>query len=541
METKSDLETSASEANQGKNIILFADGTGNRGGYSPESNVYSLYQAIDIHDPDLPQLIFYDNGVGTSKNKYLRALGAAVGIGFTENVLDLYISLARVYEPGDHVYLFGFSRGAATVRALAGFFAHAGLVDGRELDEDELRDAVDEALTVYRKRGRKPPELPEPHVDEAGAPNHGAIEVHLIGVWDTVSALGFPQNWNILGVGFLIFNYLFKILGRVSDVFFPHRFWDYELNPRVRHAYHALALDDERQSFLPMIWDENRSPDTEVEQVWFAGAHSNVGGGYGRDGLSDLALRWMMLRAQNAGGHELLYRDGALEDLRGDENQHGRLYNSRDGFAIYYRYHPREVDRLSEGLLRDRPRVHSSVFSRMKYRTANYTTGHLPHEFEITESEADAEPVACRAAEEEGTWQRLRQRVRRPEFVRKFLYMLFLEFSLGVLIAALYFWRNPPDGDLAFAGRQGAVWSSARWILDKIAAFLDWLTPAMLEGLVDFAVRLHPQYLLAALLFLLALRTIRSVAWNRGRRAREEMRRVVLEQVKPRRSDHRSA
>lgn len=112
----------------GRNIVLCADGTGNKGGYTPDSKVYKMYHAVDIHDADNPQAIYYDNGVGTAQNKILRALGGAVGFGFATNVRDLYQYLARKYEPGDglsggntspdKVYLFGFSRGAATIRGL---------------------------------------------------------------------------------------------------------------------------------------------------------------------------------------------------------------------------------------------------------------------------------------------------------------------------------------------------------------------------------------------------------------------------------------
>ena len=116
---------------KGKNIILFADGTGNKGGYTPSSNVYKLYHAIDLHSPDKKQITFYDNGVGTSTNKYLRGVGGAFGFGFETNVKDLYEFLARNYDPGDDVYIFGFSRGAATVRAFNGFMAHSGLINGR--------------------------------------------------------------------------------------------------------------------------------------------------------------------------------------------------------------------------------------------------------------------------------------------------------------------------------------------------------------------------------------------------------------------------
>jgi uncharacterized protein (DUF2235 family) len=107
----------------GKNIILCADGTGNRGGETPDTNVYRMYHAVDLHKPERgqTQITFYDNGVGTSTNKYIRAVSGALGFDFGQNVRDLYEFLARNYNAGDIVYLFGFSRGAATVRAFGGY------------------------------------------------------------------------------------------------------------------------------------------------------------------------------------------------------------------------------------------------------------------------------------------------------------------------------------------------------------------------------------------------------------------------------------
>ena len=128
-----------------KRLIVCADGTGNRGVYTPDSNVYKIYNAIDIHDDANPQIKFYDNGVGTSKNKFWRGLSGAFGFGFGHNVCDLYEFLARNYESGDDVFLFGFSRGAFTVRALAGMLHKCGLL------EKGSNNLIPYASRVYRK------------------------------------------------------------------------------------------------------------------------------------------------------------------------------------------------------------------------------------------------------------------------------------------------------------------------------------------------------------------------------------------------------
>ena len=139
-----------------KNIILCSDGTGNKGGAGEDSNVFKLYQAVDIHDHKKTQITYYDNGVGTSSNRYWKSFTAAFGWGFEANVCDLYEELARNYNPGDRIYLFGFSRGAATIRAFTGFIDACGLLNrfnnsGKLKDEALFQQQLDEAIKAYRK------------------------------------------------------------------------------------------------------------------------------------------------------------------------------------------------------------------------------------------------------------------------------------------------------------------------------------------------------------------------------------------------------
>ncbi|MCB9504488.1 MAG: DUF2235 domain-containing protein, partial [Deferribacteres bacterium] len=138
-----------------KNIILCADGTGNKGGYSPDSNVYKMYKSVEIHDEGNPQIKFYDNGVGTGDNKIWRALSGAFGFGFKRNVCDLYAFLARNYEPGDRIYLFGFSRGAATIRAFSGFLHACGLMkstdqNGKSISDEKIDQYMHDAYKAYK-------------------------------------------------------------------------------------------------------------------------------------------------------------------------------------------------------------------------------------------------------------------------------------------------------------------------------------------------------------------------------------------------------
>ena len=222
----------------GTNIVLCSDGTGNSTIKNRGTNVYKVYEAVDIVPSagEARQIAFYDDGVGTGSTRYLRAFGGAFGFGFARNLRDLYMSLARVYQPGDSIYLFGFSRGAYTVRGVAGLIATCGIVSGSSLSEDELRRAVNAAYRVYRlgyrpdtERNRadaraRAEEFRREHVVyEPGAP----VRIAFIGVWDTVGAVGFPDG-----------TWPKRILWVLSGYRVPW-FKNYHLSPIVDRACHA--------------------------------------------------------------------------------------------------------------------------------------------------------------------------------------------------------------------------------------------------------------------------------------------------------------
>ena len=369
-----------------KNIILCADGTGNKGGYTPDSNVYKMYNAIEIHDASVSQYTFYDNGVGTSTNKYWRAITGAVGIGIKHNIIDLYSFLALHYKKGDQVYLFGFSRGAATIRGFCGFIKTVGLVNAEGLSDEQLKAYAQDAFDAYESHKKDEEKAVKFRTHRY---SHGIIDIHFVGVWDTVSALGFPKRTDRMGITLNVLSLVFKGLEKLSNIIWPHLFYDFELSENIKHAYQALAIDDERTAFWPRVWDEvksKRSADN-VEQVWFSGMHSNVGGGYERQGMANVALHWMMLRAKK---HGMVFKPGIEDEVYQDSNIHGRLYNSRDGLAIYYRYHPRQIKKLCENKLLNNIKLHSSTLERLKKRTANYTPVVLPAIFDVVDSASGA-------------------------------------------------------------------------------------------------------------------------------------------------------
>ena len=324
-----------------KNIIICSDGTGNTAVKGRGTNVFKLYEAVDVaghlsDSSNYEQVAIYDDGVGTQKLKLIRVLAGAFGFGLARNVRQLYAELVRCYSKGDHIYVFGFSRGAFTARTLAGFIDHAGILNPTGLSSQDLNSVVGDLYRAYRKarpavlervttpltRGfrwlwRQLRPLP-------GYGFHGERTIKFVGVWDTVDAVGFP----IPGIAW-IWNHLvhrFKFTGRARP-------------DCVQKACHALAIDEARASFEIFLWQD----DPRVEQVWFAGVHSNVGGGYPKQGMSLVALDWMMSHAENESEGSLRFGEGLRAQYHDAINVHDNLYDSRSGPAIYYRYGPRDV------------------------------------------------------------------------------------------------------------------------------------------------------------------------------------------------------
>lgn len=220
------------------------------------------------------QIVYYDQGVGT-RDVFDKIGGGAFGDGLEANVNDAYRFLIANYEPGDCIYLFGFSRGAYTARSIAGMIRHCGI-----LRRDTVRQ-YPEAKALYLK-GTKPddPEAVKFRTDYAIEPD---TPIQCVGVWDTVGALGIPVE-------------AFAGLNEKK-----YQFLDTGLSRVVKFAFHALAIDEHRKPFLPTLWTTAPDPAQTVRQVWFAGAHSDVGGGYQEHGLSDIVLDWMMDSAKTAG------------------------------------------------------------------------------------------------------------------------------------------------------------------------------------------------------------------------------------------------
>lgn len=364
-----------------KNIVVCSDGTGNTAVKGRGSNVFRLFESIDTNGfrtrAECPlQVAIYDDGVGTEDLKWLRILGGAFGWGLSRNVKQLYTAICRVYQPGDRIYLFGFSRGAFTVRTLAGLIADSGLLDPHHFPTSAQLDAAVRAVyKSYRRkyqtvgsrllRGeRKAEPLAHEHAAQLFRdPEHlpdGRPRIAFLGVWDTVDAVGLP----------------FRAADAINAVIWRFKFKDQRLSDQVLTARHALALDDKRRSFWPVMWE----PDPpRIKQVWFAGAHSNVGGGYPRQGMSLVALDWMMEEAEQAG---LCF---VAEDRQYYATHHAvedKLYDPRAGMGIFYRWQPRDPRRFW-GMHEERPRLHISVLERITRGTEGYAPLSVPPECDV--------------------------------------------------------------------------------------------------------------------------------------------------------------
>ena len=284
-----------------KRLVVCLDGTWN----TPDdklnpTNVVKIMRAIrHTSDDGTKQITFYDKGVGTG-GPIDRIRGGTFGRGLGDNVRDGYRFLANNYERGDEIYIFGFSRGAFTARSLAGFIGACGL-----LTKDTMGKLM-RAWNLYRTPEMKRDE------DEVRAIRELArsdLPIKCVGVWDTVGALGIPVE-------------RLKWINRGN-----YQFHDTTLGANIHCALHAIAIDEKRGPFAPTLWQTADHTEPQVvEQVWFPGVHSNIGGSYDDPGLSDLALDWMIKRVCKH--TKLAFDDGYIpEHIRGKPL--GTMYESR--------------------------------------------------------------------------------------------------------------------------------------------------------------------------------------------------------------------
>lgn len=363
-----------------KSILIYSDGTGQAGGDNPIhwTNVYRLYKFTRDISP--AQIAFYDPGLGSDPDQaednagflagITRWISQATGLGITRNIVDCYGALLLAYEPGDRIFLFGFSRGAYTVRSLGGVLSLCGIpADARAgaagvARWDQFRARLASVRPLAEEAVKQVYQISDAAARNAAAQNfrirhqsHPALP-HFVGVWDTVRALGI------------------KGLSDMLDIF-KHRFHNAELNPDVPYGRQALAIDENRETFKPELWDERQSPPRQsIRQVWFAGAHSDIGGGYADSkGLSDLALQWMIAEAA-AVTHPLIVDPAIDPPLAPDAltMQHDEL---KTGYLPWIRKDRRES--IASPLQVPAARFHPSVRARFDARDVLHLDERKPY------------------------------------------------------------------------------------------------------------------------------------------------------------------
>lgn len=410
-----------------KKIVIFADGTGNA--FSTQaSNIWRLFQALDLSNPD--QIAYYIEGVGTSSFRPLAILDGATGIGVPSNVRKLYRFLCWAWEPGAEIYMFGFSRGAFTIRTLIAMIESEGLIkphwsendEEKRLSHQEMMFYTEEAYRSYRAkvgRNRHAAEKSSPFerlvsglfdfiwpspivamgrvvrdlvfevirryhgyrrydrilkiADDASKnqvpkQDYDAIKIDFVGLFDTVEAFGVPL----------------EELRSVIDFLWPVSFENHRIWGKVQYVRHALSLDDERLTFHPLRVEPEsdeilRARPNHIKEVWFAGVHSDIGGGYPDDALSFVPLRWMWheLSKLTAG---LTFIPEKVEEYDRAASSLAELHDSRAGLGVIYRYAPRVLlgkKAASNGEF-EPPIVHHSVIERMVFGWDNYAPVVLP-------------------------------------------------------------------------------------------------------------------------------------------------------------------
>ena len=489
-----------------KNIVLLSDGTGNSAASPFKTNVWRLYQALDIGKPansaTRSQIVYYDNGVGTENFKPIAALGSAFGIGVWQNVRDLYTFVCRNYVSDDQIYGFGFSRGAYTIRLLMGLIGKCGILKAKS--EAQLIECVQMAYEAYRRdfliraskrntmiyhrilRGPK-------YISEDGNPRAKIDlsmlecdqlfpEIHFVGVWDTVDAYGMPVD---------------ELKLAIDEWIWPMSFADREPSSKIKTIRHALSLDDERPTFRPVLWNERvddpNKPGTKknlgpkkILQVWFSGVHANVGGGYPDDGLAFVALDWMMREAgikdedkDKPDADGLRYIDLIRKEVTARVSPHGEQYDSRAGIAGYYRYGPRDVSALCDDpkhkVKVPTVRVHPAAQNRIATRERDYAPVSLKSGYDVDGTTMSSPDMAAL----ENAWDIV--------WWRRLVYFATLALTAFMGLFLLRYMFALPDSILGVTeAGLGKVWSQITWLLgETVTGWIVWAWNLIIKNIAS--------------------------------------------------------
>lgn len=256
--------------------VFIIDGTLSTLERDKETNAGLLYKLLKESGPKISQTVGYNAGVQAEGIR--KWWHVAMGTGINRSIVEGYGTLCSRYEPGDKIMLFGYSRGAYAVRSLAGFIDRVGLLHRRHATERR----IERAFRYYE--ANEPSEQAQTFSRKFC---HQDVEIEMLGIWDCVKALGLP----------------YPILSYFAPM--ATEFHSAALGPHIRNGFHALAIDENRVAYAPRAWTRDADWQGHLEQVWFPGTHSDIGGQVsGRPharGLSNIPLRWMLEKAQDLG------------------------------------------------------------------------------------------------------------------------------------------------------------------------------------------------------------------------------------------------
>ena len=284
-----------------KNIIFLSDGTGKKG--KDRTNIRLTYENL-LKDDASEQVVKYDQGVGTQIGNIVR--GTMWGNDINSNIIDGFEFISKHYEVGDRIYLFGFSRGAYTVRSLASMISLCGLAP-----KDATRNSCEAFFDIYKQNDKN--DFKQRVDSLSSIYNSRPTMIEAVCVWDTVGAIG-KQT-------------------RTTDMRkkMRHKYHRMGIYPQIKRIYHAVSLDERRTQYLPhlMIGQADKAPDTQVKEVWFAGVHSDIGGGYAEKELSYISLDWMLSNV-----NELRFETNFIDSLPLDPCS--KMHNSEKGLMFQF-------------------------------------------------------------------------------------------------------------------------------------------------------------------------------------------------------------
>ncbi|KAF3912374.1 hypothetical protein AA313_de0208105 [Arthrobotrys entomopaga] len=375
-----------------KRLIIACDGTWQDsnnedlrdGKIKPPTNVTRICHAIKpLSSSDVPQIVYYQAGPGSSNNPFDKVIGGAMGEGVAQNLRECFSFLSNNYAPGDELFFIGFSRGAFTARSVASMVASLGVLTKKGLESFAV--IMKDYQNRYVKGYKSPqPDFPFPNKPSAADPEYldelyrlgmtiPNVRIKAIGVWDTVGSLGIPKiQW-------------LQSIGLQSHKMDEMMFYDTSLHPRVEYAFQVLALDERRSAFTPTVWELPKGSPTILKQVWMAGQHSNIGGGWDDQNLANISLAWMISNLtpfldfsdeyifSEFEKNYLYYREHKLKPRAWG---FGKLYESMEGiYALqgsdtrtpgdYTRIDPITGEPTAKLLRNTRETIHVSVRARM--------------------------------------------------------------------------------------------------------------------------------------------------------------------------------